>query len=228
MPRRFLLALAVSLALTGAARAVDLPTGKWTVNLAGSKGEMVITEVAKDGTVKARHFGADLTGTWKNGVLTLNDTAATLEARLVSEPVEKEKGKIKYTLTGTYTQVSFFEVDPPANGKFGWYAQIVADAPPPPVPLGTIKAEIRGVLVQDGTNVYVSVKHKSGSGVEETRVWVWKSEGEWKVLQHTLAPLYGKEVIVTGQLAQLPKGHMTSIPEGAMYFLGKFDIKLAK
>ena len=63
--------------------------------------------------------------------------------------------------------------------------------------------------------------------VLETRVYVWKSEGEWKVLQFALQPMYGKEIVVTATLAQLPKGHMTSIPEGALYFLGKFEPKLA-
>ena len=46
-------------------------------------------------------------------------------------------------------------------------------------------------------------------------------------LQHTLAPMYGKEVVVTASIAQLPKGHKTSIPEGALYFVGKFEPKLA-
>ena len=64
--------------------------------------------------------------------------------------------------------------------------------------------------------------------VEETRVWVYASEGEWKGLKQTLPPLNGKEVIVTAPLAQMPKGSHASIPEGALYFLGRFEPKPVK
>jgi hypothetical protein len=223
---RFLVALVASLSLTVAARAAELPTGTWAVNSGGTKGNLIITEVGKDGKVKAKFLGAEVTGIWKKDVLTLNEVAGLVEARLVSEPAGK--GKIKYTLTGTRTQVTFFPVAPDSGEhKSGWYAQITADVPPP-APTGEIKTEVRGVLVQDGTSVYVSVKQKDIFGkVQETRIYVWKSEGEWKALQNTLKPMYGKEIVVTATLAQLPKGHMTSIPEEALYFLGKFEPKLA-
>jgi hypothetical protein len=222
---RFALALATSLALSVAVRAADLPTGTWAVNINGTKGELVITAVSKDGKVTGKLLGADFTGTWKDDALTVRDPVATLEGCLVAEPAEK--GKVKYTLTGIRRESAIAELNvPPPETKSGWYAQIVADAP---VPLGAIKAEIRGVLVYDGVDAYVSVKRKTSFGdVEETRVWIWATEGEWKLLKLTIPSLNGKEVIATGKLAQLPKGHMTSIPEGALFFLGRFDIKLAE
>jgi hypothetical protein len=217
----------LALVVAPAARAADLPTGTWTVNAGSTKGDLVITEV-KNTKVKAKLLGTEVVGTWDGEKLTLNQGPFIHEAYLLTEPAEK--GKTKYTLAGLSKEVEvsisrkrFGEVSEEKT-KGAWYAQITADTP---VPTGEIKAEIRGMLVQNGTDVYVSVKRKSGSDVEETRVYVWKSEGEWKLLQHTLAPMYGKEVIVTASIAQMPKGHMTSIPEGALYFLGKFEPKLA-
>lgn len=213
-----------------AARAADLPTGTWSLHTGSGKDELVIKEV-KDGKVKARMGKIEVTGTWDGTKLTLQQGFGTAtEVFLLTEPAEA-KGKTKYTLIGVMKQVALgFPQkrfgEPATEMVIGaWYAQIVADTP---VPTGEIKAEIRGVLVQDGADVYVSVKRKSGSDVEETRIYVWKSEGEWKILQHTLAPMYGKEVIVTASIAQLPKGQKTSIPEGALYFVDKFEPKLAK
>src|SRR5438132_1177950 len=94
-----------------------------------------------------------------------------------------------------------------------------------PVPTGEIKAEVRGVLVYEGNKAYVSVKRKGET--EEVKVWVYASEGEWKLLKQTLPPLAGKEVIVTAQLGQMT-GKGASIPDGALYFLGRFEPKLAK
>jgi len=220
---RFALALAVSFVVPVAVRAADLPIGSWTANVNSNKGELVIKTV-KDKKVAGTLLGTDFTGTWDGKVLTFQLDGDTYEAQLVSEL--GEKGKTKFTLTGTRFQTRE-GINRAAPGVHvaktgGWYAQISAETP-----VGEIKAEIRGLLVQNGADVYVSVKHKGGSDEEETRIWVWKSEGEWKLLQYTLAPMYGKEVIVTGNIAQLPKGHRTSIPEGALYFLGKFEIKLA-
>jgi hypothetical protein len=221
---RFLPALALLLVAGAGARSADLPAGTWAVNVDGEKGELVIKEVGKDGKVKVKLIGFDAVGHWDGKALTFNRLLDKFEGYLVSEPAEK--GKVKYTLTGTCRRYQADVMNsPPPEVRVGWYAQITADAP---APAGKIKAEIRGVLVQDGADVYVSVKRKDAFGKEEeARVWVWKSEGEWKLLQHTLKPLYGKEVIATGELAQLPKGHTTSIPEGALYFLGKFEIKAA-
>ena len=78
--------------------------------------------------MKAKLLGADAIGTWKDGVLILNESATVLEGRLVTEPAEK--GKIKYTLTGTRTIDSAFLPEP--TPKSGWYAQIVAEPPAPP------------------------------------------------------------------------------------------------
>lgn len=220
---RFLLALSASVALVVSSQAADLPTGTWAANVDGTKGDLVIKEV-KDGKVAGVLLGTDFTGTWDGKTLAFGSGELRYEAHLVSEPAEGEK--TKYTLTGTRSQnnkvpsrVAIHVV------KTGWYAQVTAESP---APKGEIKAEVRGVLVQDGVQVYVSVKSKDAfDKVQETRVYVWKSEGEWKVLQHTLKPMYGKEIVVNATLAQLPKGHMTSIPEGALYFLGKFEPRLA-
>lgn len=223
---RFAFALVFSFAVVAGVRAADLPAGTWSVNVDGKKGELVIAAVAKDGKVTAKLLGEDVVGKWNGETLTFqaDNFRAVFEAYLVSEPAEK--GKTKYTLTGTRKRVALASTAGNlSETKSGWYAQITADTP---VPVGAIKAEIRGVLIQDGAKTYVSVKHKDVFGaIEETRIWIWASEGEWKVLKLTLAPLYDKEVIVTGMLAQLPKGHMTSIPEGALYFLGRFDIERA-
>ena len=143
MSRLIFAAVALLLAASGGS-AEDLPNGTWRVNVAGKKGELLIAEVAKDGKVKAKFLGADVTGTWKDGVLTL-DAAGVLEGRLVTEPAEK--GQTKYTLTGTYTQElgSADILNPKVyTTKTGWYAQITADTPPP---LGQIKVEVKGVLV---------------------------------------------------------------------------------
>ena len=151
-------------------------------------------------------LGTNVTGTWKDNVLKLNETAAILQARLVPEPIEK--GRIKYTLVGTRTEVTFFPVEPHGGiTETGWYAQLAADAP---TLTGEIKAEVRGVLVHEKNSAYVLVTRKVGVTTEETRVWVDASE--WKMLKATLAPLDGKEVVATGSLAQLPQGRRTPIP----------------
>ncbi len=215
---RFSLALVALLALAVAARAADPPAGTWVVNVDGARGELVIKDV-KGGTVAGTLFETDFTGTWNGKLLAFKAGDASYEAHLVSEPGEKDKAK--YTLTGTRVQTAR---GAPELIKTGWYAQITAAAPEP---TGAIKAEVRGVLVLDGTDAYVSVKRKTIFGtVEETRVWVRASEGAWKGLKFTLPPLNGKEVIVTAQLAQMTSDG-ASIPKGALYFLGHFDPKLA-
>ena len=219
---RFALALVASLAVAFGARAADLPTGTWAANFDGTTGDLVIKEV-KDRKVTGVMLGTDFTGTWDGKTLTIRNGMVTYEAQLVSEP--GDKGKTKYTLTGTREErmrvperVAFH------IAKTGWYAQLTADAPSL---TGAIKVEIRGVVVVKGAESHISVKRKSGSDVEETRVYFWASEGEWKKLQQTLAELDGKEVIVTGQVAQMPKGTTTSIPENAIYLLKGFEIKPA-
>ena len=216
---RYTLALVASLALTVAVRAADLPTGTWAVNVDGNKGDLVIKEV-KAGQVTGVMLGTDFTGTWREKTLTFTIGELRYEAQLVSEP--GDAGKTKYTLTGTReenvrvpSRVAFHKV------KTGWYAQITAEAP---VVKGEIKAEVRGVLVYEESKAYVSVKKDSTT---ETRVWFLASDGASKNLQQTLSEFNGKEVIVTGYLAQMV-GKDAAIPNRAMYFLGKFDIKLAK
>lgn len=215
---RFAFALIASLAPAVIGRAADLPAGTWAANIDGAKGDLVIKEV-KDGKVTGELFETNFTGKWNGKLLEFKTGGDSYEAHLVSEP--GEKAKAKYTLTGTRVRAN---KEAPQLTKAGWYAQITADAPEP---TGAIKAEVRGVLVIDGTKTYVSVKRKNIHGVvEETRVWVYASEGEWKALKFELPPLNGKEVIVTAQLAQMDsKG--ASIPEGALYFLGRFEAKLA-
>lgn len=220
---RVALAIAASLALSVAVRAADLPTGTWAVNVDGDKGDLVIKEV-KDGKVSGVLLNTDFAGTWDGKELKFQNGKDIYEAQLVSEP--GEKGLTKYTLTGTRSQ----RTNIPNRAQSiihvvktgGWYAQLSAEAP---VSLGEIKAEVRGVLVLDGPNAYVSVKRKSGSAVEETRVWVYATEGEWKKLKQTLPALNGKEVTVTAALGQM-RGKDAPIPDGALYFLGRFEPKL--
>jgi hypothetical protein len=222
---RAALALVISLALAVAVRATDLPTGTWAANMDGNKGDLVIKS-AKDGKATGSLLGTDFDGTWDGKALTFRIGKDVYEAHLVSEP--GEKGQTKYTLTGTRATPT----GPPNRAaglihyaKTGWYAQLSAETP---APTGEIKAEVRGVLVVDGTTAYVSVKRKVGSEVEETRVWVQASEGEWKLLKQTLPPLNGKEVVVTGSLAQTTtRNRDDTLPRGTLYFRGAFDIKAA-
>lgn len=222
---RVALALVASLALSAAVRAADLPTGTWAANLDGNKGELVIKEV-KDGKVTGSFLGTDFSGTWEGKVLTFKNGKDVYEAHLVSEP--GEKGLTKYTLTGTKATPT----GPPNRAvgvvhyaKTGWYAQLSAEAP---AAVGEIKAEVRGVLTVEASAVYVTVKRKVGSEVEETRVWVEATPDEWKSLKQTLAALGGKEVVVTGSLAQVTSRARDEVrPRGALYFRGPIDIKAA-
>ncbi len=218
---RFALALALPLALVTATHAADLPTGTWAANADGTKGDFIIKEI-KDGKVTGSMLGTDFTGAWNGKVLTFVIGTSTYEVHLVTEP--GEKGQTKYTLTGTRAQSNRVESRVVIHiAKTGWYAQMTAATP---VPQGEIAAQVRGVLVLEGTTAYVSVKRKTGAEIEETRIWVYASEGEWKKLNRTLPLLNGKEVIVTAKLSQMTsKG--ASIPEGALYFLGQFEPKLA-
>ncbi|QJW94424.1 hypothetical protein [Frigoriglobus tundricola] len=215
---RFFSLLLASFGLVVTGHAADLPAGTWAVNVDGAKGELVIKDV-KAGKVTGTLFDTEFTGTWNGKVLVFKSGDDGYEAHLVSEPGEKERAK--YTLTGARVRATKGAPEP---SKTGWYAQITADAPEP---TGALKAEVRGVMVLDGTKAYVAVKRKTIFGtVEETRVWVYASEGEWKVLKFTLPPLNGKDVIVTAQLAQMDSDG-ASLPKGALYFLGTFDPKLA-
>jgi RNA polymerase sigma factor (sigma-70 family) len=82
-----------------------------------------------------------------------------------------------------------------------------------------IQAQVRGTLRFDGSkglSAYVSVMQ--GPQKEETRVWFWMSEGEWKLWRDRMPKLNGKEVVVTGYLAQVPEGTGTALPARALYF----------
>lgn len=213
---RFALALA-ALALVTAARAADLPTGTWAVNVDDNKGELVIKDV-KDGKVSGILLGSDFTGTWDGKELRFHSGAYTYDAQLVREP--GEKGLTKYTLTGARSTVVLTpnragrEVH--VNKAGGWYAQLSTEAPR----FGEIKAEVRGVLKIDGQQVYVVVKRKVGADVEETRIWANEPAGDTlKQLLKALEPLDGQEVVVN-----MPLGQMK---DGTLYFVGKFAPKSA-
>jgi hypothetical protein len=224
MPRSAL-AVVVLVLSVAVARAAELPAGTWAVNVDGKKGKLVIGEVGKDRKVKLSLNGTDLVGVWENDTLTFNDgDGASFEAHLVSEQLPKGgKDRLKYTLTGTRHDVGV-EAPPGGKGrKSGWYAQILAEAP---VVTGEIKAEVRGVLVYEAPTAYVSVKRKTPAGVEEARIWVHATEDEWKLLNGKLLELNGKEVIVVAPMSQM-RGATGSIPDGAMYFLGPFEPRLA-
>ena len=216
---RFILALAASVALLPAVRAADLPTGTWAVNVDGSKGDLVIKEV-KDGKVTGILLGTDFTGGWNGKTLVFASGELRYEAHLVSEP--GEKGQTKYTLTGTRTETKRVETRVAIHRTTtGWYAQLSADTPA----FGEIKATVRGVLAYDTTTAYVTIK--TDANAPELRIWFRPTEDQWKALQPTLKELNGKEVLVTGKLGQLGKMGPGTPGEGALYFLGKFDIKLA-
>jgi hypothetical protein len=207
-------------------RAADLPTGTWKVNVAGETGELVITKIAADGTVTGKLLGRDISGHWDGEVFTMTDLLDKVEGYLVSEP--DGKGKTKYTLTGVRHQAPFVQKNvPPPEKRTGWYAQITIDTP---APAGEIKVEVKGTIVckKDASTPYVSVKRPDAFGrEEETRIYFWLSEGEWKYWRDVLPKLDGQAVTVTGAISQLPKGHQTSIPENAVYFHHDFKIKTA-
>jgi RNA polymerase sigma factor (sigma-70 family) len=103
--------------------------------------------------------------------------------------------------------------------------------PPPPGKPGeaeALRVEIQGTLVcKDAGKCYVSVTQQANVAKEETRIWFWLSEGEWKYWRDILPKLNGQQVTVTGRVAQLPEGHNTSIPARALYFLRDFEITTA-
>lgn len=222
---RFALTL-LALGFATAARAADLPTGTWAVNVDDNKGDLVIKDV-KDGKVTGILLGTDFTGTWNGKELRFESGGHTFDAQLVREP--GEKGLTKYTLTGARSTV--LNINNRAGREIhvvkagGWYAQLSTEAPL----FGEIKVEVRGVLVVEGTTAYVSVKRKLDTEVEETRVWVNATDGEWKKLAETLTPLNGKEVVVTAALGQAKskKDGTGTVPSRGLYFVGKLDIKLA-
>jgi hypothetical protein len=221
---RLILLAAFVLVSASPVRGADLPTGTWSVAVNGSKGTLSVNEVGRDGKVKAVLLSHALEGVWDGTTLTLKTGSVTLEACLVSE--EDGKGETKYTLTGFRVErIANLFSDPPGEYpvKSGWYAQkIVKDA-------DQIKVEIKGTIVcKDTTSAYVSVKRDDGFGREqETRVYFWLSEGEWKYWRDVLPKLNGQTVTVTGTLGQIPKDTKTSIPEGAMFFQRGFVIKTA-
>lgn len=225
MLTRSVFALVAVLGFALAVRSADLPPGTWAVNVDGQKGDLVVTQV-KDGKVTGSLLGTDFAGTWDGKALTFPSGKDTYEAHLVTEP--GEKGKVKYTLTGLRSQQVFNPnragIGPPIHvAKVGWYAQLTADAP---APTGFIRAEVRGVLVVDKRNAYVSVKREVGGAVEETRVAL--SANGWKEVPANLAELDGKQVIVSGDLAQRgTNSREEGAPRVTLHFRGKFDIKPA-
>lgn len=224
---RVALAIAAVLSFAVAARAADLPAGTWAVNVDGDTGEFVVKQV-KDGKVTGALLGTDFTGTWDGKELRFTSGNHTFDAQLVREA--GDKGLTKYTLTGARTTVvnNFNRAgrEPHIVKAGGWYAQLSVDEPR----FGEIKAEVRGVLVVEGATAYVVVKRKTDSGTEDIRVWVSATDGEWKKLAEVLAPLNGKEVVATGALSQSHTKGTTAagVPSRALYFAGKFDIKMAK
>ena len=213
MLTRSVFALAVALGFGFTVRAADLPTGTWAVNIDGTKGDFVVTQ-AKDGKFSGALLGTDVSGTWNGKTLAFAKGKEAFEAHLVSEP--GEKGKVKYTLTGTRAVTTYdftTRAGTPHTVKTGWYAQLTADAP---ALTGSIRAEVRGVLVTEATTAYVSVK---ADGAPETRVWFRPTEEQWKVLRPMFKELSGKEVVVTGKLGQLVKPGPGAMGDGALYFL---------
>jgi hypothetical protein len=87
-----------------------------------------------------------------------------------------------------------------------------------------IKAEVRGTLrFESGRGYFIAVRPAKKTE-REMRVWLWISEN--KALVRKLQGLDGKEVLVTGKLAQLPEGHHASVPPLGLY-MSRFEIKEA-
>ncbi|HEY1189205.1 MAG TPA: hypothetical protein VGE74_16250 [Gemmata sp.] len=221
MLTRSLFALGAVLGFALAGRAVDLPAGTWAANVDGEKGEFVVKEI-KDGKVTGSLLGADFTGTWDGKALAFQRDRDLYEAHLVSEP--SEKGKTKYTLTGTRARPLAFpnRAGTVHYAKTGWYAQLAADTT---APAGFIKAEVRGVLVSGRPTVapHILVKRLAGTATVETRVQLAPSDG--KAVNEKLKALDGKEVIVTGELSEIPPGRAGGGPRG-LVLSGKLEIRL--
>ena len=220
MITRFVFALAAALTLAAAVRAEDLPAGTWAVNVDGEKGEFVVAQV-KDGKVTGSLLGTDFVGTWDGKALGFKKGNETFEARLVSEP--GEKGKTKYTLTGTRIQeVRNFTTRAGTIHvtKTGWYAQLAADTP---APTGFIRAEVRGTLVYGKAGTYVLVKHAVGGEVAE--VYVHLRPDDLGAVKPKFTELNGKEVIVTGRLAEISRARTGGA--GGLSIVGAFEIKPA-
>jgi hypothetical protein len=216
---RFALALVVSLALTVGARAADLPTGTWAVNVDGNKGDLVIKEVKDGRTVTGVLLGTDFTGGWNGKTLVFAVNELRYEAHLVTEP--DENGKTKYTLTGTRTETKRVDTRVAIHRTTtGWYAQMSAVAPK----YGEIRATVRGVLTTEVNTAYVSVKPDANT--PELRVWFRATDDQWNALRNTLKELNGKEVVVTGKLGQ-PTKPAVNAGAGALYFLDLPEIKPA-
>lgn len=220
MLTRFVLPLAVVAVSAAGLCAADLPAGTWPANVDGEKGDLVVTLV-KDGKVTGSLLGTDFTGTWDGKTLAFAKGRDVYEAHLLGESAEK--GKTKYTLTGTRSRP--LTVPNRATGvvhyeKTGWYAQLTADTP---APTGFIRAEVRGTLVCGKSGAYVLVKHLVGATPTETRVQLVPAD--WAKAKESLVPLDGKDVIVTGALAELPRDRAN--PFGGLAVVGAFEIKPA-
>lgn len=212
------LALVLALAFATSAVAADLPTGTWAANLDGTKCELTISAV-KDGKVTGVFNGTDFTGTWNGKALAFESGGALHEAHLIAE--DAEKGKVKYTLTGT--RAVALNIPNRATGgvhvtRTGWYAQITADAPA----RGEIRATVRGKLVLGENAAYIVVKSDAG----ETRVWFRPAANDWAALRMNLKNLSDREVTTIGKLAQLAKAD-GPIPQGALYFAENPTVELA-
>lgn len=207
------------LATATSAAAADLPTGTWAANLDGTKCEFTISAV-KDGKVTGVFNGTDFTGTWNGKALAFNSGGAVFEGHLLAE--DAEKGKVKYTLTGT--RAVGLNIPNRATGgvhvtKTGWYAQLTADAPA----RGEIRATVRGKLVLEANAAYIVVTTDAG----ETRVWFRPAANDWAALRTNLKNLSDREVTATGKLAVLAKAD-GPIPQGALYFAENPKVELAK
>jgi hypothetical protein len=213
------LAFVLALAFATSTAAADLPTGTWAANLDGTKCELAIHSV-KDGKVAGVFNGTDFTGAWNGKALTFESGGALHEAHLIAE--DAEKGKVKYTLTGTRAvalNIPNRAMNVVHVTKTGWYAQLTADAPA----RGEIRATVRGKLVLEERTAYIVVKGDDG----ETRVWFRPAANDWAALRMNLKNLSDREVVATGKLAQLGKVGPGQPSEGALYFAENPTVELA-
>ena len=88
-----------------------------------------------------------------------------------------------------------------------------------------IQAVVRGTLhFESGRGYFLSVRPVDEAG-RETRVWLRVAED--KALVRELQGLEGKEVIATGDLAQMPPDVRASVPPMGMYLQHGFRIERA-
>jgi hypothetical protein len=89
-----------------------------------------------------------------------------------------------------------------------------------------IRAEVKGTLhFESSRGYFISVKPADKPG-QEMRVWLRPAED--KALVRKLERLVGKEVVASGNLAQMPENVQASVPPLGVYLRHGFEIEHAE